>query len=78
MQSTIEILEEVGLDYDEVKDEVQYEIKRWFECVDFEFVIQRLVDREIISEDAIEEGKVYDEIYEIIEEGVGKILFFDK
>ena len=74
MKPTIEILQEVGIDYDEAKDEIQYEIQRWFECVDFEFIIERLEEREIFPENALDEGKVYDEIYEMIEEEVGNIF----
>ena len=73
--SSIETLEEVGIDFDELQEEIQYEIKRWFECVDFEFVIERLEDREIIPQDALDKRSVYDEVYEMIEEEVGKVFF---
>ena len=74
MPSTIEILENVGVDFDELQEEIQYEIKRWFECVDFEFVIDRLEEREIIPQDALDEEKVWDEVYSMIEEEVGKVM----
>ena len=73
--TSIELLKSVGVDYDEVKEEIQYEIEKWFECVDFEFVIEKLLDREILPEGCLEELKVYDEIYEMIEEEVGNIFF---
>ena len=75
MQSTsIEIFESAGIDFDALQEEVQYEIQNWFEHVDFEFIIGRLLDKEILPEGSLEELKVYDEVYEVIEEEVGKIF----
>ena len=73
--TSIELLKSFGADYDEVKEEIQYEIRRWFECVDFEFIIEKLEDRGTISEEALNESKVWDEIWEMIEEEVANIFF---
>ncbi|MCK5343696.1 MAG: hypothetical protein KAR20_09840 [Candidatus Heimdallarchaeota archaeon] len=69
------MLKDLGVDIDEVKEEIRYEIERWFECVDFDFVIERLTDKEVLPENAFDELKVYDEVYSLIEEEVGNILF---
>ena len=69
------MLEDFGIDVDELREEVQHEINRWFESVDFDFVFERLMDREVIDEMATENVKLYDDIYEVIEEEVSKIFY---
>lgn len=69
------MLEDFGIDRDELREAIQDEINWWFESVDFEFVFEKLMDREVIDDTATDNVKLYDDIYEVIEEEVGNIFF---
>ena len=65
------------IDVDEVREEIQDELRKWFECVDFEFVIEKLIDRGLINSERMYNGKdykFYDSVYELIEEEMSKFF----
>ena len=58
----------------ELKEEMKKVLGDWWEEVDFNFVIERLIDYGIIEEVNMNDNNAYDDIYEILFEAIREMF----
>ena len=54
----------------ELKTAMKYELNEWWEEVDFNFVIENLINNGVIEEVNMDDANAYDDIYEALSEAI--------
>ena len=54
----------------ELKTAMKYELNEWWEEVDFNFVIENLINNGVIEEVNMDDANAYDDIYEVLSEAI--------